>query len=138
LAFEHAIGRLTALFMLVVWLASCAPAPEAPAQEVSAPIVVGWFHACALTSGGVRCWRYNKTGTLGDGTIADRTAPVDVSGLSSGVVALAAVGTGFHACARMSGGGIECWGLNDRGQLGDRTTTSRLTPVDVEGFGDSE
>jgi alpha-tubulin suppressor-like RCC1 family protein len=40
---------------------------------------------------------------------------------------------GNHSCGVTSSGSGYCWGINSRGQLGDGTTTDRLTPVAVSG-----
>jgi alpha-tubulin suppressor-like RCC1 family protein len=55
-----------------------------------------------------------------------------VSGLSSGVVAIAA---GIDdSCALTSAGSVKCWGDNYYGQLGDGTTIGRLLPTTIAGF----
>ena len=88
-------------------------------------------HTCALLlTGAVQCWGDNGNGRLGDGTLVNKSSPTNVSGLSSGVIAISA-GEG-HTCALLRTGGVKCWGAG--GKTGDNTATQRLTPVDVSGL----
>jgi alpha-tubulin suppressor-like RCC1 family protein len=96
-------------------------------------IATGGAHTCAVTrAGGVKCWGANDHGQLGDGTTSDRSTPVDVFGLSGGVISI--VTRGLRTCALTSTGGVKCWGENHFGQLGDGTTSDRWKPVDVSGL----
>ena len=96
-----------------------------------AAMATGSNHSCALTtSGAVKCWGDNGFGIIGNGTTGlIEPAPLDVTGLGSGVTAISA--GQFHTCALITGGSVKCWGANSLGQIGDGTTTQRLTPVQV-------
>ena len=98
-----------------------------------AAVAVGNSTACAvLTSGALKCWGSNFHGQLGDGTTTDSLTPVQVSGLTSGVVAISAGDS--YVCALMDSGALKCWGRNLSGQLGDGTETDSNVPVDVIGL----
>ena len=95
-------------------------------------IAAGASHGLALKSDGsaVYAWGKNTNGQLGDGTTTQRTSPITVGGLSSYTIVAIDAGQS-HSLALTSGGDIFAWGKNDRGQLGDGTTTQRTSPVQV-------
>jgi len=98
-------------------------------------IAAGYQHTCVLTSvDGVKCWGSNQNGQLGNGTTTDApvSGGVQVSGLASGVIAIAAGGS--HTCALLSAGGVRCWGSNEHGELGDASNADSSVPVDVLGL----
>ena len=93
----------------------------------------GWSHTCAITRSDVAfCWGYNGNGQLGDGTTttAGRATPVRVLG---GLQWRQLGGGAEHTCGVTQSDQVYCWGLNDRGQLGNGTTGRRLKPVPVSG-----
>jgi len=103
-------------------------------SDVSA-IAAGGYHSLALTksSGGIKAWGLNTSGQLGNGiTTSPATTSVDVSGLTSGMTAIAA--GGYHSLGLTSTDSIKAWGLNTNGQLGNSTIISSSSPVDVTAF----
>lgn len=97
-------------------------------------LAAGTYHTCALTDkGGVKCWGTNIYGRLGNGTLKDSSRPVDVVGLSSGVVQIASYAK--FSCAVTSDGAVKCWGTNWSGSLGSGSTAEASSkPVTVKGI----
>lgn len=97
-------------------------------------LAIGNYHSCARSAAGaVRCWGYNAQGELGTGNLTDSWVGVQVSGLASGVSRV--VAGGYHSCALAAGAVLKCWGHNSTGQIGNTTTTTAATPVDVANLG---
>ncbi len=107
-----------------------AKTPQLVSGILAKSLAAGVSHTCAVTlAGGVLCWGANASGQLGDGTINQRTAPVQASGLTSGVASISA---GLNTtCAVLTNGGVKCWG---DGPVGDGSGTEQNSPVDVFGL----
>ncbi|MCL2701315.1 MAG: PEP-CTERM sorting domain-containing protein [Phycisphaerae bacterium] len=74
-----------------------------------------WATSAAVMEGAVYAWGSNSSGQLGDGTTTSRWSPTVISGLESGVTAVAAGATFGLA---IQDGSLVAWGHNNFGQLG--------------------
>jgi alpha-tubulin suppressor-like RCC1 family protein len=98
-------------------------------------VAAGVTHSLALRDDGtVWTWGGNVAGQLGDGTMLSRSTPTLVTGLSG--VARIAAGDRFSLAVQTDGaaGRIWAWGENAAGQLGDGSTVTRSSPVQVNGL----
>lgn len=109
---------------------SLVPTPVAGLTTGVQAIAAGENHTCALTAArAVFCWGSNAAGQLGDGSTTNRFTPAAVNGLGGSVQAITAGAE--HTCALLVTGGINCWGNNAYGQLGDGSGSDHVTPVAV-------
>jgi alpha-tubulin suppressor-like RCC1 family protein len=101
-------------------------------SQVSAGGDSSGSHSLAVTRSGIAyAWGANVNGRLGDNTTSSRLSPVTVVG---GITNWSQVSAGGTLSLGLTDTGISyAWGLNTDGQLGDNTTTSRLSPVTVVG-----
>ena len=125
------------------------PPVLAPGSQVAAPtaaltsvafgsVFAGGAHTCALTAtGAAYCWGRGESGQLGvppptttcmtdAGAYPCSKIPVQTAG---GLIFTKLAGGGAHTCGLTGDGSAYCWGKNDRGQLGDNSTTNRNAPV---------
>ena len=105
---------------------------ESPADILQ--VAGGNKHSLILKGDGtVWAWGNNENGQLGDGTTANSSTPIQVSGLIN-IVAIEAGND--HSVALADDGAVWAWGKNEKGQLGDGTTSNKTTPVQVSNLSD--
>ncbi len=120
----------------VTWGSRTAPVPDLPAAF---SVTTGGGSIASLANrtdaaGRVYArWILGAAGSNGaQASFVGRSVTFTATGLqAASVVALTA--GGGHSCAVTTSGTTWCWGLNDRGQLGDGSATNRGTPVAVAG-----
>jgi alpha-tubulin suppressor-like RCC1 family protein len=112
-------------------------------DNLSNPIIsisAGFFHTIALAAdGSIYTFGYNTYGQLGDNSNTQRTTPVKVlKGAYSGTSyigdninnpIIAISGGEYFSIAMAIDGKVYTFGDNTFGQLGDSSTTQRITPV---------
>ena len=91
---------------------------------------VGSYHSCAvMNNGNLSCWGANSYGQLGIGSTV--SSPPTLVDLGAGRVAIEIAAGDTHTCAITDIASVMCWGYNNHGQLGDGTTNSSSSPVNV-------
>jgi alpha-tubulin suppressor-like RCC1 family protein/outer membrane protein OmpA-like peptidoglycan-associated protein len=110
-------------------------------------IAAGKSHVCAISGTGstmppgegtLYCWGDNQFGQLGTGDTNNSSVPVAVAsnaGFTNANVEAIVLGDN-HTCAIQNVNSFDklyCWGLNNKGQLGDTTTQNRSLPTAVQG-----
>ena len=92
----------------------------------------GGDQSCAIANGGtVMCWGGNFYGDLGNnGSFVESDTPIAAQ---IGSVTEISAGLGYHTCAVLSSGGVQCWGEDDYGECGDNNPNAFEddVPVDV-------
>jgi alpha-tubulin suppressor-like RCC1 family protein len=99
---------------------------DLPAGRTAVAVTAGDTHSCAvLDSGQLRCWGFNGSGGLGQGTTAhygddpgEATLEVAIDG------PVQAVGAGSKFSCAVARTGLRCWGVNSHGQLAQGSITT--------------
>jgi alpha-tubulin suppressor-like RCC1 family protein len=112
------------------------PTPVAglPAGVTVTALTSSWEGSGALLANGdYYDWGYNAAGQLGDGTTRDSAVPakVDLPGPVTQVFQGGSGKTNGQTVAILRDRSVWAWGNNQRGQLGDGTTTNSDLPVRV-------
>ena len=117
------------------------PVAATTVSEDIIQIATGGWHTCALTAEGkVLCWGSTGNGRLGHGSNTgdqgtQQSTPVNVIKNGSDLTNIVQIAAGNRSnCALTQAGGVECWGKNNYGQLGDNTKVTKNSAVSVLGL----
>jgi alpha-tubulin suppressor-like RCC1 family protein len=108
-----------------------APADQAAPLQFS-QLSAGANHTCGVAlDGRAYCWGINLAGQIGNGLTGDNPSRPT---LVATTLRFRQVSAGYgHTCGVTTTDQAYCWGDNSGGQLGDKTTRPRPTPVKVAG-----
>lgn len=89
--------------------------------------------SCALSTVGLLyCWGDNENNQLATDSIDESFSPKLIVDTNNEPILFKEFSLGDeHACALKIDGTAVCWGANDKGQLGNNSTTNSPSPVDV-------
>ena len=117
---------------VVAWPGYTMAEPPAAIPDLSGVVQLAGERAYTIAlmeDGSVKAWGASYSGPLGDGTTSRSAHPVPVSGLTAGVIAVAAGSNcGF---ALKADGSAWAWGWGYNGQLGDGSSGDQLVPVPI-------
>ena len=97
-------------------------------------IATGDWHTCAIIKNddSVQCWGLNDKGQLGVGSTANLDDATSLTSIDLGSHTAKSITAGTkHTCVTLNDDSMKCFGLNDKGQLGQGS-------IDDIGDGDSE
>ena len=103
--------------------------PTADGSTLWANASAGDFHSLALRSdGSLWGWGLNQNGQVGDKTVLDKLAPIQIGTDKKWTVVSAGKA---HSVGVKSDGTLWAWGQNFYGQLGDVTGVDKTSPIQV-------
>jgi alpha-tubulin suppressor-like RCC1 family protein len=81
------------------------------------------------TDGTLWTWGNNVTGQLGDGTVVNKSSPIQIGALTAWLIPSA----GYrHALVTKTNGTLWAWGENNYGQVGNNATSAQvLSPIQI-------
>lgn len=85
-------------------------------------------HVCATSDNKLYCWGPGTQGQLGNGASLNSSRPVAVN-TSNMTGKITATSLGFQFSCALSNDRPYCWGINNKGQLGNGNTTLANTPA---------
>jgi alpha-tubulin suppressor-like RCC1 family protein len=91
----------------------------------------GAYVTCAIAAANAYCWGQGANSQLGNGSTANATRPVLVTGTTTGrTLTKISAGAAFSCATGYTA--ASCWGWGSSGQIGDGNTLTRSVPVDVD------